>query len=282
MVHRTTGHEPRTTIMTRKPIRISRGMLFTWFMLAGLIFLFTPQRLTNKFHFAFARIFSWPLSISRNISLSARTEQPLTDVVSRREYNKLQNHLMNVMKDLHQKQRKIEKLSGLYDRLYALEGAGLMVADVIRGSIDGLRNELIINRGEDDGLAQGQIVLGDNSVIGTISAVSSRTAEVKLITDSTSKIAVRIAELDVDRMMEGDGNNSAKIRLLSIKHKVKVGDIVYASKKPGFLDAPMITGTVSECRRDDESPSLWDVTVKPACDLERLNDVAVIVMNPPQ
>ncbi len=255
-------------------------MLFTWFMLAGLIFLFTPQRLTNKFHFAFARIFSWPLSISRNISLSARTQHPFTDVVSRREYNKLQNHLTNVMEDLLEKQRKIEELSGLYDRLYALEGAGLMVADVIRASIDGLQNELIINRGEDDGLAQGQFVLGDNSIVGTISAVSSRTAEVKLITDSRSKIAVRVAELNVDRIMQGDGNNSAKIRLLSIEHKVKTGDIVYASQKPGFLDAPMIIGTVAKCKRDDESPSLWDITVEPACDLERLNDVAVIVMNP--
>ena len=257
-------------------------MLFTWFMLTGFIFLFTPQKLTNKFQFAFARIFSWPLSIGRNISLSARTQQPLTDVVSRREYNKLQNHLTNVMEDLLQKQRKIEKLSGLYDRLYALEGAKLMVADVITASIDTAHSELIINRGEIDGLAEGQFVLGDNSIVGTISAVSSRTAQVKLITDPTSKIAVKIAELNVDRLMQGNGRNSAKVQLLSIKHKVKTGDIVYAGKKPGFLDAPMIIGTVVQCKRDDENPSLWDITVKPACDIEGLNGVAVIVMNPQQ
>jgi rod shape-determining protein MreC len=255
-------------------------MLFTWFMLAGLIFLLTPQKLTNKFQFAFARIFSWPLNIGRNISLSARMQQPSTDVVSRREYNKLQNHLTNVMEELLQKQRKIEKLSGLYDRLYALKGAKLMVADVITASINSLHSELIINRGETDGLVEGQFVLGDNSIIGTISDVSSRTARVKLITNPTSKIAVKVGKLEVDRLMQGNGNNSAKVQLLSIKHKVKTGDTVYALKKPGFLDAPMIIGTVAECKRDDENPSLWDITVKPACDIERLNDVAVIVMNP--
>jgi len=255
-------------------------MLFTWFMLAGLIFLLTPQKLTNKFQFAFARIFSWPLSIGRNISLSARMQQPSTDVVSRREYNKLQNHLTNVMQELLQKQRKIEKLSGLYDRLYALEGAKVMVADVITATINSLHSELIINRGEADGLVEGQIVLGDNSIIGTISDVSSRTARVKLITNPTSKIAVKIGKLKVDRLMQGNGNNSAKVQLLSIKHKVKTGDTVYALKKPGFLDAPMIIGKVAECKRDDENPSLWDITVEPACDIERLNDVAVIVMNP--
>jgi hypothetical protein len=41
----------------------------------------------------------------------------------------------------------------------------------------------------------------------------------------------------------------------------------------------MIIGKVAECKRDDENPSLWDITVEPACDIERLNDVAVIVMN---
>jgi len=266
--------------MPRKQIRTSRRMLFTWFILAGFILLFTPQKLTNKFQFAFARIFSWPLSIGRNISLSARTQQPLTDVVSRREYNKLQNHLTNVMKDLLQKQRKIKKLSGLYDRLHGLEGAKLMVADVITASIDGPQNELIINRGKNDGLAQGQFVLGDNSIVGTISDVASRTARVRLITDYTSKIAVKIAELNVDRLMQGNGNSSAKVQMLSIKHKIKTGDIVYASKKPGLLDTPMIIGTVAQCKRDDENPSLWDITVKPACDIETLSDVAVVVMNP--
>ena len=82
--------------------------------------------------------------------------------------------------------------------------------------------------------------------------------------------------------MQGTGSNSAKVQLLSIKHKVKIGDVVYARKKPGFLDAPMIIGTVAQCKRDDENPSLWDITVKPASDIERLNSVAVIIMNPTQ
>ena len=265
--------------MARKQIRVSRQMLFTWFTLAGFIFFFAPQNLTNKFQFAFAHIFRWPLSIGRSISLFAHTQQPLTDVVSRREYNKLQNHLANLTEQLYQEHQKVENLSGLRDRL-PLKGAKLVHADVIRAFTDGLRSEFIINRGENDGLVQGQFVLGDDSIIGTISYVSSRTALVKLVTDSTSKIAVKIAELN--RVMQGSGSNSAKISLLSIKHKVKIGDVVYAGKKPGLLDAPMIIGTVAHCKRDDKNPSLWDIKVKPACDIEKLNSVAVIIMNPPE
>jgi len=161
-----------------------------------------------------------------------------------------------------------------------LQGADLVPADIITASIGGARSELIVNRGENDGLSQGQFVLGDNSIIGAISDVSSRTARVKLFTDPASKIAVRIGKLNIDRLMQGSGNDSAKILLLSTKHKVNVGDQVLTRKKPGFLDAAMIIGTVARCRWDNQNPSLWDITVKPVCDIERLNSVTVIIMNP--
>jgi len=264
--------------MARKRIKVSKGILFTWLLLAGFIFFLTPQSLTNKFQFAFAGIFRWPLSIGRNISLSARIQRPLTDVVSRREFNKLQSHLANVTEELLEKHKKIERLSGMRDRLHALEGAKLVLADVITASIDGSHSELIINRGQDNGLAVGQFVMGDNSIIGTISDVSPRTAKVRLITDPTSKIAVKIRELKT--IIQGGGKNSTKVQLLSIKHKVEVGDEVYARKKPGFLDTPMKIGTVAQCKRDDENPLLWDITVKPTCDVEKVSDVAVIIMNP--
>jgi cell shape-determining protein MreC len=85
----------------------------------------------------------------------------------------------------------------------------------------------------------------------------------------------------VERIMQGSGNNSARIQLVPIEHKVKTGDIIYTSKKTGSLDTPMIVGRVAQCKRDDQNPSLWDITVKPACDIERLTSVAVIIINPP-
>jgi hypothetical protein len=33
-----------------------------------------------------------------------------------------------------------------------------------------------------------------------------------------------------------------------------------------------------DCRIDDGNPLFWDITVKPACEIGRLEDVAVIVM----
>jgi len=253
-------------------------MLFILLLLGSSIIFITPLSWTKEFQSTFNDIFSWPLRLGTGVSLSTRAQQEVPDIVSRREHNRLQNHLANVMQQLHQEHQKVEKLSGLRNRL-PLEGANLVVADVIRASIDG-QSELIINRGKNDNddLAKSQFVLGDNSIIGTISDVSSRTAKVRLFTDSASKIAVKIGKLNIDRVMQGDGSNSATVRM--IKHKVKTGDRVFARKKPGLLDTPMIIGKVARCQRNKESPLLWDITVEPACDIEALNDVAVIIMNP--
>lgn len=250
-------------------------MLFIWFMLAGFIFLLTPHGLTKTFQDAFNRIFSWPLSVGRSFMLSARTDQPFTGpVVGRRKYSELQNHLANVMGQRDQAYEEIERLSGLRRR-WPLEGAKLVRAGVIRDPVSG-HSELIIDRGQEDGLATGQFVLVDNGIIGTLCDISSRTARVKLFTDSTSTTPVSIAGLPT--VMKGTGDNSARVEM--VKRKIDVGADVFALKKPGFLDAPMIIGKVAQCERNDKSALLWDITVEPVCDIETIDDITVIVLNP--
>jgi cell shape-determining protein MreC len=251
-------------------------MLFIWFMLTGFIFLFAPQNLTSKFQLAFVHIFRWPLSIGGDLALTAQIQQPLTGAVSRSETH-YRNYIANLEETLAREREKFKKLYGLYNT-YVWEGADFVLADVITATVEGSRNELTIDCRKTNGLAKGQFVLGDESIIGTISDVFPQIskAKVELVTDPTSRIPVEIAGLK--NIMKGSGNNSAKIEM--VKSEIKVGENVFALKKPGYLDAPMIVGKVTECNRNQKNPSLWDVTVVPACNIEQLEDVAVIIMNP--
>jgi cell shape-determining protein MreC len=261
--------------MARKHAKLSRRMLFTWLMLAAFIFLFAPRSISDKFQFAFARVFRWPLSIGRNISLCVRTQQPPAGLVSRREYDRLRNHADNLAEALIEGRQRFEELYGLYNR-YVWDGFEFVLADVITASTDRPHGELIINCGENNGLAEGQFVLGNNSIIGAVCDVSSYEARIRLITDSTSNIAVKIGEFR--GVMKGDGGSLGRIE--SAKHRANVGDGVYAVRKPGFLDSAVKIGTVARCESSTEHPLLWDITVKPACDAEELSTVDVIVMNP--
>jgi rod shape-determining protein MreC len=270
--------------MAMRNNRVPDRVLFISLLLTGLIFLFAPQKITNKFQFAFVRVFCWPLSIGRDISLSASgimasAEGTPKDVVSRVRYDKLHNRLANVTEWLKQERHKVEALSGLRNRT-VWQGAKFVLADIITSTVDGLHSELIINRGSQDGLTVGQYVMANESIIGTICKVDTRTARVRLITDPASQIAVKIEGLDKDRILQGTGDNSAKVKLLPTKYRVEVDVVVYAQKKPGFLSTPVIVGTVAQCESNKDDPLLWDITVKPACDIKGLTEVSVIVMNP--
>lgn len=272
--------------MAMRNNRVPDRVLFISLFLTGLIFLFAPQKITGKFQFAYVRIFCWPLSVGRDISrsaygLMASAEGSQEDVVSRLRYDKLHNRLANVTEWLKQERQKVESLSGLRNRT-VWQGVQFVLADIITSTIDGLHSELIINRGSEDVLAIGQFVMADESIIGTICEVDTRTSRVRLITDPASQIAVKIEGLNKDRILQGTGDNSAKVKLLPTKYKVEVNEMVYAQKKPGFLSTPVIVGTVGQCESNKDNPLLWDITVNPACDIENLTEVSIIVMNPRQ
>jgi rod shape-determining protein MreC len=253
-------------------------MLFTWLMLSALILLLLPRNFTNKFQFAFAHLFRWPLRIGRNVSLAARSPESPDTALDDRE-RRYENYIANLREQLSQEHQKVEALSGLRNRL-PLQRATLMTAGVIKVSTDSLHAEIMVNRGRDDALRTGQFVIADNSIIGTVTEVSALNARIRLFTDPSSNIAVRLPGLADGRLlMQGAGGRAAKIKM--VKKNVKVGTEVLADKKPGFLDSPMIIGRVARCERNPE-PILWDITVEPVCNIDRLNNVVVIVMNPTQ
>ena len=264
-------------------------MLFTWLLLGGLILLFSPETITDKLQLAFARTFRWPLTAGRSIApLTATKSKPLTNNVSRQEYDRLQNHLDNVIEQLYQERQKVESLSNLkkvkgINNKFALEGASLVPAGIINSNMNNLTNELIINRGSDNGLEIGQFAMADNSIIGKISVISEKIARVKLITDPASSIPVLISlnsGKHIKAILKGTGSNKAKIYLVPAKNKVETANKIYAAKQPGVLDIPIKIGEIKQCRRLDEYPLLWDITVTPACNFENIRDIAIIIMNP--
>lgn len=263
--------------MVSRHTRVSRRMLFTWFMLGGLILLFAPRGLTSKMQLGFERVFRWPLSVGRDFSLAASSEQMLRDTVPRIEYEKLQNHVNNLEATLRRERERYKKLYGLYTEP-VWDGTDFALAKVITANVKGTRNELTIEYSKDVALVKGQYVLNNNCVIGRISDASAGTAHVKLFTDQKSAIAAQVGELDVPMLMKGNGDGSASIPLVSTEYKIKADDIVFASDiGTRFLDAPVMIGKVSQCVQSRRNPLIWDVTVEPACDLEDLMDVAVII-----
>jgi rod shape-determining protein MreC len=268
--------------MARRQPKLSRGALFAALLITGVILLLLPQSVTKGLNFLFARVFNPVLSLGR--STAPQEFEPASgDSVTRGEYNRLKAAYDNVLADLRTEHKRYEQLARIRSSL-PKAGPKLAVAEVINISIGGLRRELIINKGDLDGLKVGQYVLGENSIVGTVSETSQATARVRLVTDASHKIKVALWQGDrkkyIYARMDGDGTGLARIPLISREYKVRAGDTVYAAARPGFLETARVIGQIGQVKPDENEPLLWDITVKPAQGVEMLTDVAVIVTDP--
>jgi rod shape-determining protein MreC len=143
--------------------------------------------------------------------------------------------------------------------------------------------EVVINKGQNDLIRIGQYVLSESqdALIGVVSGVSETAAKVRLITDTMQSVEVRIRRdgttEDIGAMMIGNGTGGCKISMIDQQQDIREGDTVYASEAPNKIDVPVVVGEVVRVQPDEQHPLLWDITVMPAEDMTRLNDVAVII-----
>ncbi len=255
--------------------KISKRMLFAYFMLGGLIFLFTPARVTSRLQLAYANAFRVPLSAGRTMTLASRTPAATDVGVQTDDTDRLKNDIANLRAILREARAEITQLRRLrasqkWDRV------GLLPADITM--VNPAQTELVIGRGQEDGVRVGQFVaaLSDDSLVGQVSHILPHTAMVRLISDPASKIPVEIGLSGIQGLMEGRGGGIARIPLVSTKRAVAVQDPVYI-RKQAHLDVPVIAGRVAACNTDPDNPLLWDITVRATCDIATLRDVAVIV-----
>jgi cell shape-determining protein MreC len=262
-----------------------RVLLFAGGLLLGLTFLFlVPRDAAGRLQLLYAHEFRWPLTLGGGVvRISQTTAQrryvsPQEHEKLRRDYQQLRNGYANLQMQLQESDRRLELLT----KLRAQPGLSHLepIPAVI---IMQVQDELTIGAGRDSGVAVGQYVLSltdaglnGQCVIGVVCAVDAKGAKVRLLTDPTSRLAVHLAGLEWPKFMEGQGNGAAKIPFVPSTYEIRAGDPVYAEAQRGRLDVPIIAGEVAQCERDADNPHVWDITVRPACDLATLTDVAVM------
>ncbi|MEI6447569.1 MAG: rod shape-determining protein MreC, partial [Actinomycetes bacterium] len=143
-----------------------------------------------------------------------------------------------------------------------------------------------VDVGSSDGLEVNQPVLDGEGVVGTISAVTTGTAVVTLITDRSSGVSAKILGIgDPGSVVAAEGDpGMLEMRLLTPGSKARIGDqIVTAGSRSGALaslfppDLPV--GRVSAVD-PDRLRSEGTVSVKPQADLNRLETVTILTANP--
>ena len=264
--------------MARKKTNLSAGVLFIALLLIGFGLLFAPQEKTGRINYLFVKI-------SDALNKFLPKEKDSGETVPKSEFIALEQKYHNLYSRFNQLHEDYEILSKIR-KAPPLPGPAIVISRVIRKSLTGQRRELIINKGLSNGLKPGQYVLSakGGAVIGTIYALSETAARVQLVTDANHHIPVYIWKEWLDKkipgVLTGNNKNGGSIPNFSAKeYDIEVGDAVYASRKPEYLNTPLIIGKITKAEHADYDPLLWDLTVTTLDDFNTISSVAVVVID---
>jgi rod shape-determining protein MreC len=146
--------------------------------------------------------------------------------------------------------------------------ASFMSAQVVAESGDKFTHLLLIYVGN-EAVKKGQIVMGDESVIGRIDTVSPPYAKVILITDISSKIPVVVERTRVRGILSGNNKDLPQLIFMRSTTDVQEGDIVVTSGVGGMFPAGLPIGFISSINGNK-------VEVEPMADLSRIEYVRIV------
>lgn len=109
-------------------------------------------------------------------------------------------------------------------------------------------NSIIINVGSDDGVKEGDLVLGiTRNVIGRVVNVNNNNSKVLLLNDANSNIPARTAETNEKFILSGTNHNYLEISHYNSKNpQILDGDIVYTSGDSKILPDGIPIGKIKK------------------------------------
>lgn len=171
------------------------------------------------------------------------------------------------------------RLAELLDLKEALD-LKMVAADVIGSDATGMARTLILGQGSAGGLQPGMGVIAIGGVVGKLIASSRNASRVMLLNDHNCAVDAFVQRSRVRGIVSGLADDGVIMKYVERTADIKVGDLVITSGLDGVFPRGLLIGAVSAIER--KGPGLFlNVSVNPAADLRRLEQVLVIVQAPP-
>jgi rod shape-determining protein MreC len=152
----------------------------------------------------------------------------------------------------------------------------VLVAELIGVSPDPVRHQLVLNKGERDGVFVGQPLIDADGLLGQVVEVSSVNSRALLITDATHSIPVQVNRNGVRAIAEGIGSlTSLEIHHVSATTDIKEGDLLVTSGLGGRFPTGYPVAVVSKIERDP-GLAFARIMARPSAALERSRHVLLV------
>lgn len=152
----------------------------------------------------------------------------------------------------------------------------VLVAELIGVSPDPVRHQVVLDKGESDGVYLGQPLIDADGLIGQVVEVGELTSRVLLITDSTHSLPVQVNRNGVRAIAEGVGSlDRLEIRHVAATTDIQVGDLLESSGLGGRFPTGYPVATVVTVERDPGQP-FAHILAKPTAALDRSRHVLLV------
>ncbi|RZM82759.1 rod shape-determining protein MreC [Leptolyngbya iicbica] len=131
-------------------------------------------------------------------------------------------------------QRLVELESQNRSLRQIVEGESSLPAEGVSAAVIGRSagdwwQQIIISRGEQDGITLDDVVTGPGGLVGRVIAVSPNSSRVLLVSDPTSRVGARISRSRATGYIQGTMGQQVVLEFFDKDPDVKVGDVVTTS-----------------------------------------------------
>ncbi|MBU1203095.1 rod shape-determining protein MreC [Patescibacteria group bacterium] len=178
----------------------------------------------------------------------------------------------NQLKTLAKENQELRELLALKEK----ENYTLAIADILgRDPVN--RNILIIDIGKNKNVELGQAVVVNNGIIvGKVIDVGQDSSKVRLLTDSFSKLAVKVGDQqNISGILTGSLGLVMDLSYIPQEQEIKKGDLVVSADIDAKIPSGLVIGKVEEVEFSQEE-LFKNASISPLINYDNLSMLAII------
>jgi rod shape-determining protein MreC len=196
------------------------------------------------------------------------------------ENESLKHELQTLQVRLQEERAQAQRTESLRQLLDLKDRAELQTsaAEIIASGPSPEIRTMTIDKGSSDGLKPDMAVISPAGVVGRVILPSSRAAKVQMLIDRNAAAGALIERTRAQGIVMGQGD-TLRMEYVPGTADVQEGDLIVTSGIDGIYPKGFAIGTVETV---DRGPGTYhEITVRPAVDFSRLEEVLVVLTPPP-
>ena len=211
-------------------------------------------------------------------------------------YNNIKTHIEsknNLIKKNESLEKKVFIQSGIIQKIPSLKeenkrlkrllnssnskmSSKILIAELIKVNLSPFSNKIVLDKGSENNIFVGQIVIDSIGVLGQVSEVNDDFSIVTLITDPGHALLAVNARTDKRIVISGTGDNRfLKAKFISLNEDVMEGDILITSGLDNIFPEGYMIGQISKINKNLQEDFL-EVNVTPSSSLSSNREVMLL------